>query len=249
MRIKHIKLLSIVLGSTVGVIGTLSYLGASSLRGQTSFWALAQSRPTFFASGIAVNFQTTDELIAASELIVRGKFTGKPLLTLPRRVPDLPTAASENEEPPERDPNLIYQRDPGHRDLVFVVQEVLKGDKTTKQIIVGQRGAINEDTTVDTAKPTEGDTLFKPGDSYILFLTKALPHEAKIANREFYWVVGSVQGAYRIKNKKVYSRNVEVTQLATGEEAVPREIEENVGPNVEGIPEDTFIADLRRKIK
>lgn len=256
MRMQRKRLLSVALGSILGVVGSMSYLGLRSLHAESglakqsvsSHPTSAQSYPVSLGSS-AISYKTTDDLLAASDLVVRGSFTGKPMLSPLRRGPDLPTAASEDQEPPARDPNLIYQRDPGHRDLAFVVQEVLKGDKTTKQIVVGQRGAIDQSTTADTVRPVEGDTLFKPGDSYILFLAKPLPHETKLANRAFYWIAGAVQGAYRIKNQKVYSRNVELTQPASGEEPVSREIEEYVGPTVNGVPEESFLSELRGKIK
>jgi len=256
MRIKRKKFLSVALGTVLGAVGSVSYLGLRSLHAESALngqfapsnTAVAQSSPVSLGA-TAVSYQTTDDLLATSNLVVCGKFTGKPLLSPLRRGPDLPTASSEDREPPARDPNLIYQRDPGHRDLAFVVQEVLKGDKTTKQIFVGQRGAIDQITTADTVRSVEGDTLFKPGDSYILFLVKPLPHETKLAGREFYWVAGAVQGAYRLKNKKVYSRNVELAQPSPGEEPVSREIEEYVGPKVEGVPEEAFLSELRAKIK
>jgi hypothetical protein len=256
MQIKRKRCLFVALGAALGAVGSVSYLGLISAHAESALnrqfapsnTAGTHSSPVSLGS-TAVSYQTTDDLLAASDLVVRGNFTGKPLLSPLRRVPDLPTVSSDDQEHPARDPNLIYQRDPGHRDLAFVVQEVLKGDKTTKQIFVGQRGAIGQNTTVDTVKPMEGDTLFKPGDSYILFLVKTLPHETKLAGREFYWVAGAVQGAYRLKNKKVYSRNVELAQPSPGEERVPREIEEYVGPKVEGVPEEAFLSELRAKIK
>lgn len=256
MRMQRKRLLSVALGTVLSVIGSVSYLGLRSLHAESAlnsqsvppYPAAAQLHPVSLGA-TARSYKTTDDLLAASDLVVRGEFTGKPLLSPLRRGPDLPTASSEDQEPPARDPNLIYQRDPGHRDLTFVVQEALKGDKTTKQIVVAQRGAIDQSTTADTVRPVEGDTLFKPGDSYILFLVKPLPHETKLAGREFYWVVGAVQGAYRIKNKKVYSRNIEVAPSSLGEEPVSREIEEYIGPKVEGVPEEAFLSEIRRKIK
>lgn len=256
MRIKRKKILSVTLGTVLGAVGSLSYLGLISARAESALnrqfdpsnTVGVQSSPVSLGS-TAVSYQTTNDLLAASDLVVRGNFTGKPLLSPLRRGLDLPTASSGKQKPPARDPNLIYQRDPGHLDLAFVVQEVLKGDKTTKQIFVGQRGAINQNTTADTVKPVAGDTLFKPGDAYILFLVKPLPHETKLAGREFYWVAGAVQGAYRLKNKKVYSRNVELAQPSLGEKPVSREIEAYVGPKVAGVPEEVFLSELRAKIK
>ena len=83
---------------------------------------------------------------------------------------------------------------------------------------------------------------------YILFLKKALPHEIQNAGYEFYWIVGANQGAHRLKNGKVYSRNVKKKTMAN-EEPVEAEISEGFGQKVDGIEEEKFIQEVESKVK
>jgi hypothetical protein len=53
-------------------------------------------------------------------------------------------------------------------------------------------------------------------------LKKPLPHEVKEAgDRNFYYLVGGYQGGYRVKNGKVYSRDIEELDLSKLSKAPP----------------------------
>jgi hypothetical protein len=202
MKINLRRIIHITGGLFLGVLGSYTYLQVESK--SHSLVPISTTKSHLSAQGdVAKNYNSTDELLVESDLVIRGRFTGKPTLTPHRKGIELPTSASEDQEPPARDVNLIYERDPGHRDLSFVAQEVLKGEKTQKQIVVAQRGAIDSNSTADSVIPTIGDALFEPGSEYVLFLVKPLPHEIKLAGKVFYWITGASQGAYQVKNGKV----------------------------------------------
>lgn len=132
---------------------------------------------------------------------------------------------------------ILSLRDPGHRDIEFLPLEILKGHKISLPITIAQRGAINQETTLNTVKPMEEDTFFQPKDTYILFLVKPLPHERDLAGKDFYWITGASQGAFFVKNQKVYSRN-SIGQIPL-----------NVGPLIQGEPLNSFLSKVRRKVK
>ena len=83
----------------------------------------------------------------------------------------------------------------------------------------------------------EEDTFFQPGNTYILFLVKPLPHEIDLAGKDFYWVTGASQGAFCVKNKKVYSRS-SIGQIPI-----------NIGPLIQGELLNSFLSKVRRKVK
>jgi len=120
--------------------------------------------------------------------------------------------------------------EPGHRDLMFHVTDTIKG-KTETDIWVAQRVAFNSNGTV--AGPIEGDTLFISGNKYVLFLNLAISSTRQ--GYDFYWVTGATQGAFLVVDDKVYSRN------NIGE------IPEEIGPTVQSVPLEQFIADLKEK--
>ena len=128
---------------------------------------------------------------------------------------------------------ILSLRDPGHRDIDFIISEVLKGQNISSPITIAQRGAIDKETTVETVKPMESDTFFQPGEMYILFLVKPLPHE--ISGSVFYWVTGASQGAFFIKDRKVYSRSL------TGQ------IPSSIGPLIQGENLRSFLNRIKKK--
>jgi len=152
-------------------------------------------------------YKTIDELIPDSAVIVLGSFKG------PERI--VPPNTSK---PP---------RDPGRRELTFVVAETLKGDAPA-QIQIAQR--ITPKT--NGVGPMAGDTLFAADTQYILFLTPALHQEG-----DFYWITGATQGAFSVITDKVFSRNV------VGE--IPKEL----GPTVNGVPINQFLTDTKASIR
>jgi hypothetical protein len=159
---------------------------------------------------LAKLYKTVDELTSDAQVIALGQFEGKANVVPPH-----------TGTPPY---------DPGRRELAFRPTEVLKGVGEVNlgsNIQIAQR-AITVNNTVKSAKD---DTLFQSGDTCILFLTPALPEEGK-----FYWVTGAMQGALRVVDGKVYSRNL------TGE--IPQEI----GPTVDAQPLAGFISTLREKV-
>ncbi len=214
-----------------------------------------QAVPTLTAhSSIAKEYKTTEEFTQDSDLIVVGQFIDKPILKKPRKTKDLPSRVNENDESPQKDMTpeqlmtLLEQRDPGHIALAFSARRVLKGDLSKKRIIVAQRGAIDENSTVNNTQPVSGDTLFKSGSRYILFLKKALPNEIANAGYEYYWLVGSTQGAHRIRNGKVYSRNLKKAKTSQ-EESLEPEITESLGQKIDGVNEESLLSEIEQKAK
>jgi hypothetical protein len=225
-------------------LGTLSGLQSNALA--------TELQPTVKGT-LAKYYETIDELVAESDVVVLGRFEGNPKISAPRRrsfetlpgrervrtpqvkptgsrVPGVQTSPDAI-TPGSLDPQVIDQylstRDPGRRELAFRPTQTLKGSPTSV-IMVGQR-AIFKGSTV---RASEDDTLFKAGDTYILFLKKALPHEGEI-----YWITGATQGAFPVINGRVSSRNV------TGE------IPKNVGPQVKKEGLDNFLAMIREKVR
>lgn len=138
---------------------------------------------------LAKYYETVDELAADSQIIVLGKFQGNPNVIRPNISQDSASSKSENEAPPQRHLDtrlkLLAQRDPGgRRELAFQPIEILKGGIQVSSITVAQRAAISE----NIVRAFEDDTLFEPGETYVLFLTPALPHEGN-----FYWITGAIQ--------------------------------------------------------
>lgn len=192
----------------------------------------AKVKPEIKTSGqLANNYKSVDELIAASDIVVLGKFTGNPKIVLPNEGPPLPPRSAENAERAPLDPVVINQilaaRDPGYRAMMFMPIKTLKGS-TNGALNVGQRGAFTE---VYTA-PDEGDNFFQAGDTYVLFL-KLEPSRSD----NFYWITGAVQGAFRVNNGQVNSRHV------TGE------IPQDIGPKIQGESLDNFLQTIHAKVK
>ena len=159
------------------------------------------------SGSIAVVYQNTNQMIADADVIVTGTFTGEQIV-VPRTKPvDYPPRASGDAPTPPRDPKLIDQVELGHLDSAFNVSEVVKGQVGSK-VYVAQSGVIG--ATAATSKPISEGPFFTAGNSYILFLKKPQAHEIRNAGgRSFYYAVGAYQGAYRIKNGKVYTRDIE----------------------------------------
>lgn len=249
MKISLRNVISIAGGLLLGCLGSYTYLRiASEAHGTLQEISTTKSRLTSQGT-VSKVYNSTDELLEGSDLVVRGRFTGKPALSPRRKGVELPTSSSENQEPPPRDTNLIYERDPGHRDLSFVAQEVLKGEKTQKQILVAQRGAIDSNSTPDSVVPMNGDSFFEPGSEYFLFLVKPLPHEIKLAGKDFYWITGAFQGAYRVNNGKVSSRSVELRGNKSKNKLTGNEPEPEIGPAIDGEAEDSILSKIRNKVK
>lgn len=172
----------------------------------------AQLKPASASGQLAQEFKTVAELVGGSQVIVVGQFEGEP-----------------NIVPPNLPPNGTEPYDPGRRELTFQVTSTLKGETKTATIKVAQRvGFPTADSKAIVA--LDDDTLFKAGDAYILFLNKTL-HEQEFG--EVYWLTGAVEGALKVTNGKVYSRNV------TGE------IPADLGPSVNGQSLDSLLADVR----
>jgi hypothetical protein len=154
---------------------------------------------------LANNYKSIDELIAASDVVVFGKFTGNPKIVLPSQGLSLPPDWTEDRK--ALDPIVINQvlasRDPGHRTMTFVPIQTFKGS-ISKVITVGQRGTFTEFYTV----PNKGDKFFQTGDTYILFLTL---EPARSDN--FYWTTGAVQGAFSVKSDRVNCLQVKSESL------------------------------------
>jgi hypothetical protein len=151
-------------------------------------------------------YKTVDELIPDSAFIVLGSFKD------PERI--VPPNTSKP------------HRDPGRRELTFVVAETIKGDAPA-QIQIAQR--ITPKT--NGVGPMAGDALFAADAQYILFLTPALPHEG-----DFYWITGATQG-FLVTTEKVFSRNI------VGE--IPKEL----GPTVKEVPIKQFLMDTKASIR
>lgn len=242
------NLISITGGILLGCLGSYTYLQVLSQPKSISLISAKKSNISSLGT-VAKVYNSTDELLDGSDLVVRGRFTGKPDLSPRKKGVELPTSASEDQQPPVRDENLIYERDPGHRNLSFIAQEVLKGEKTQKQIVVAQRGAIDSNSTSDSVIPMNGDSFFEPGTEYFLFLVKPLPHEIKLAGKEFYWITGASQGAYRVKNGKVFSRSVELREDKLRNKLSGSEPETEIGPAIDGESEDLLLSKIRNKFK
>ena len=173
-----------------------------------------RAQPSVMAEGvarasIAKYYGTAEELRNDSTLVVIGVFEDR------ERIVNSNTARTPGAKPP------FY---PGWRELSFSVTETLKGESESL-VWVAQHAT----STTNGLAPTEGDTLFRPGQRYVLFLTL----ETKLPGR-FFWLTGATQGAFAIVNDKVFSRSV------TGE------IPEGVGPTVNGVPLEQFIRDLTK---
>ncbi len=162
------------------------------------------------SDGLARYYDDIDELVVDSEVIALGQFEGEPIAVPPK-----------TDKPPY---------DPGRRELLFRPTVVLKGE-VKEAIRVAQRVGVADSASM--VAHDEVETPFEPGTTYILFLVPTL-HKEEFG--EFYWVTGAPQGAFRVQDGKVYSRNV------------LGEIPQNLGPKVEGQPLDSFLATLREKI-
>ena len=157
---------------------------------------------------LANNYKNIDELIAASDVVVFGKFTGNPKIILPSKERSLPPGWTEDRITKPLDPAVINQilasRDPGHRTITFVPSKTLKGS-ASKVITVGQRGIFTEAYNA----PDQGDKFFQVGDFYVLFL-KLEPSR----NDNFYWTTGAFQGAFQVKSARVnYPVNKDIPQI------------------------------------
>lgn len=144
----------------------------------------------------ANNYKNIDELIAVSDVVVFGKFTGNPQIVLPSKGL-LPLSWKQNTQRRPLDPAIINQiltsREPGHRTMTFIPTQIFKGS-TSKAITVGQRGVFTEAKNA----PNKGDRFFQAGDAYVLFLTLE-PSRSD----NFYWTTGAVQGAFQVKSDRV----------------------------------------------
>ncbi|WP_009634439.1 hypothetical protein [Synechocystis sp. PCC 7509] len=149
------------------------------------------------ASDFANKYKNIDELLAASDVVVFGKFTGNPQIVLPSEGLSLPLGWKEDRKRKPLDPTFINQvlasRDPGHRTMTFVPSQTIKGS-TSKAITVGQRGTFAESDTLQNT----GDKFFQAGDFYVLFLTLE-PSRSD----NFYWTTGAVQGAFQVKSDRI----------------------------------------------
>lgn len=229
-RVKLAILSSIVLITSVAYVYEKNAVSVADVAIKQPL--IAKVKPEIKTAGqLANNYKSIDKLIAASDVVVLGKFTGNPKIVLPSEGPSLPPRSAENAERAPLDPAVINQilaaRDPGHRNMTFMPIQTLKGS-TNGAITVGQRGAFTE---VYTA-PDEGDNFFQAEDTYVLFL-KSEPSRSN----NFYWITGAVQGAFRVSNGQVISRNV------TGE------IPEDIGPKIQGESLNNFLQNIQVKIK
>jgi hypothetical protein len=167
-------------------------------------------------------YENTEQMFGDADLVVVGKFSTEQIIV---------------QVAPSSEGGL------GHFDSGFTVTEVIKGKAETK-LYVAQNGVIG--ATEAGSKPMEGDRFFKAGDSYILFLKKPLPHEVKaVGDRNFYYLVGGYQGGYRVKNGKVYSRDIEELDLAKLSKAPPNPA---YGHRVDGVEVNSFVKYLKEII-
>lgn len=187
---------------------------------------------------LSKNYTNVDQLINESDVIVLGTFSKNISIS---KISKSQSLILKNLEKKSRKSltssevnKILYLRDPGHRDIEFLPLKILKGQGMKSPIIIAQRGAIGQETNVDTATPMEEDTFFQSGDTYILFLVKPLPHE--ILNRTFYWIAGGTQGAFCVKNQKVYSRNF------------LGQIPSNIGPLIQGEDLNLFLNKIQKKL-
>jgi hypothetical protein len=116
------NIISIAGGTFLGCLGSYTYFQVSSQSQIISPVSVTKSHVSSLGT-VAKIYNSTDELLDGSDLVVRGKFTGKPDLSPHRKGIDLPTSASEDQQPPVRDENLIYERDPGHRNLSLLLRK------------------------------------------------------------------------------------------------------------------------------
>lgn len=189
--IKKYRNIALVSSLTLPLFAGVSYVprgdratavyGIPTSRVQKPRVATTEALPLVIGS-VAKKYKAIDELAADSQVIVLGKFQGNPNRVRPTLGQDLAPAKTEDESPP--------QRDPGRRELDFRPTEVLKGNIQASSITVAQRAVIGE----NVMGPVKDNKLFKPGETYILFLTPALPHEGN-----FYWITGAIQGSLRWK--------------------------------------------------
>ena len=146
---------------------------------------------------LANKYKNIHELLAASDVVVFGKFTGNPKIILPSGGQSLPPGWTEDRRTKPLDSVVINQilasRDPGYRTITFVPSKTLKGS-TSNIITVGQRGLFTEAYNA----PDQGDKFFQSGDYYVLFL-KLEPSR----NDNFYWTTGAFQGAFQVNSDRV----------------------------------------------
>ena len=157
---------------------------------------------------LAQYYTSTDDLWVDSDLVVIGIFDDQERIIEPNS---------------PRDPDSKPPYDPGRRELSFRITDTLKGN-SDGQIWIAQRASFQK----DNIKPLADDTLFKPGEKYVLFL-----RSSKQQPGAFFWVTGATQGAFSIVNDKVYSRSV------TGD------IPADIGPTIDGVLLDNFINEFK----
>ncbi len=215
----HMKApVAFVLVLTVVLVGT-AYAAIRSIRStevpntlnRNSSMKVSEVKSASASGQIAQEYKNVSDLVTNSQLIVIGQFEGDPRIV-----------------PPNLPPNGKEPYDPGRRELSFRVTGTLKGELKTSVNVAQRVGFPTTDLT--TVVGLDDDTLFKAGDSYILFLNKTL-HEREFG--EFYWIAGAVQGAMKVIDSKVYSRNV------------IGDIPADLGPSVSGQPLDAFLANVR----
>ncbi len=155
---------------------------------------------------LAQLFTSIDELNSKSELIVVGKFQGRPTFYPEVTGPDYPPREDpEALVPVDRDPALIAMNAPPYRDMSFQISEVIKGEGLLQRVLgtlsapsikVRQMGAMEDGAEVGLI----GDRLFQPGEEYVLFLHRD-------SQSQSYFVRGTSQGAFIIKDGKISSLN------------------------------------------
>ena len=230
-----------VISVSIAVLsGVLLGAGYISTQPQSSAANVQSKDSDVKVSGsVATIYKSMGGMVPDADLIVTGSFTGEQVIVSKSKLLDLPPRESEKSPAPLRDPNLIHQVELGHIDSGFNISEVIKGQATTK-VYVAQRGSIAMNSKVT---PMSGDRFFKGGDSYILFLKKPLPHEIKNAGgRSFYYLVGAYQGSYRIKDGRVYTRDIEDLESAKISSSEPSQ---GYGYRINGTDTGTVLKELR----
>jgi hypothetical protein len=245
MKIQHNSVIlvstSILVGIAIGLahIGT-EYANAKSENAKNT----PEDQGITMSGSVAVAYYSMDQMATDADVIVAGTFSDEKILVPMSKFVDFPSRNPKTLEAAPRDSSLINQNELGHLDSGFNISEVIKGNVNSK-IYVAQNGVMA--TTPAASKPVSGDRFFKGGDSYILFLKKALPHSVKNAGgRSFYYVVGAYQGGYRIRNGKVYSRDIEDLDSAKLSKS-PTDL--GYGHRMNGVDVNSVMQELRNKAR
>jgi hypothetical protein len=165
--------------SGVEVIKPVKALGTTKKSHQQE---MIDGLPVVRTLGDFMTIENIDELTAESELIVIGK-TAKSIREVAPVLPKLP------------DGTIVAP----FSVVPFKVNKVFKGDKSLKEIPVGQTAAVIQENGKSYIRTFDQYMPIEPNQKYILFLQKGLPGSE---GEDVYFSTGVIFGQHNTSNDK-----------------------------------------------